>query len=202
MRYFLNIAVNTKKKRKKSWFWFSFFHFSLGTLYWIALVIWIWWHNNFYWKIALWEFLNSKIQKFKFSLILWSTYFSADSINLKFSTWGFLRSLITNPSSEFRDSKSRMQYSGWKCKKLLDWDDIWYSGVSEVANYESKINIWKFKIADPISLTQLQYVTWLEWNLVLGGFGPLIPNPNSAFKNSNTEKSRFHCFCKYYNVTL
>ena len=71
-------------------------------------------------------------------------------MDLKFSMREFLRLLITNPNSEFRNSKWRIQYAGRKCKKILDWDDIWYSGVFEVAVYESDFIIPKFKMADPI----------------------------------------------------
>ena len=54
----------------------------------------------------------------KFSLILWSTPFSSGSIDLKFSIREFLRSLITNPSSQLWNSK-------WQTimLNLLDWDD-------------------------------------------------------------------------------
>ena len=55
-------------------------------------------------------------------------------IRMIFRTRGFLGSLITNPSSEFRNSKWRIEYCGIKCKKLLDWDDTWYSRVFGVAD--------------------------------------------------------------------
>ena len=32
-------------------------------------------------------------------------------------------------------------YGGRKCKKLLDWNDIWYLEVFGVADYESKLEI-------------------------------------------------------------
>ena len=57
--------------------------------------------------------------------------------NLKIQ--GFLESLITNASSEFRNSKWRIHYGGRKGKKLLDWDEIWYAEVFGVADYESEL---------------------------------------------------------------
>ena len=33
-----------------------------------------------------------------------------------------------------------------KMQNLLDWDEIWYSGVFGVADYESKLNIQKFEM--------------------------------------------------------
>ena len=62
-------------------------------------------------------------------------------MDLKFCTQGFLESLITNLSSKYINSKWRIQYGGWKCKKFLDWDEL---------------RIRKFKIADPIWLTKMQ----------------------------------------------
>ena len=32
------------------------------------------------------------------------------------------------------------------CKKLLDWDKIWYSGFFGGADYESELNIQEFKM--------------------------------------------------------
>ena len=69
-------------------------------------------------------------------------------IGMIFETRGFLVSLITNPHSKFRNSKRRIQYGGQKCKKLVDWDDIWYSEVFGVAEYESELKIRKFKMVD------------------------------------------------------
>ena len=77
-------------------------------------------------------------------------------IGMKFGTRGFFKSLITNLSSKFRNSKWRIQYGERKCKKLLDAVDIWYSVVFGVADYESELKIHKFKIADPIYLTKMQ----------------------------------------------
>ena len=33
-------------------------------------------------------------------------------------------------------------------QKLLDWDEIWYSGVFGVTGNESELNIQKFKMSD------------------------------------------------------
>ena len=57
---------------------------------------------------------------------------------MKFGTLGFLRSLIVNPNSKFRNTKWRIQYGGPKYKKLLEWDEIWYSGVFGVTDLSLK----------------------------------------------------------------
>ena len=44
-------------------------------------------------------------------------------------------------------------------QKSLDRDDIWYSRVFEVADYESELKIHKLKMADSIWLTKMQKVT-------------------------------------------
>ena len=48
-----------------------------------------------------------------------------------------------------------MQYRWLKCKKLLDREEISYAGSFVVADWESKLNIQKFKMADPIWVTKL-----------------------------------------------
>ena len=68
-----------------------------------------------------------------------------------------------------RIQNSEIQYGGPKCKKLLDLDEILYSGVIEVADYESEFKIPKFKMANPIWRTKMQKVTWSRWNSILGG---------------------------------
>ena len=80
-------------------------------------------------------------------------------IGIKFGIRGFLGSLITNLSVEFKNSTWRIQNSRLKCKKLFDWDEIWYSGVFGIANYESERKIQKFKIADPKWRTKMQKLT-------------------------------------------
>ena len=55
-------------------------------------------------------------------------------------------------------------------QKLLDWNDIWYSKVFGIADYESELKIKKLKMADRIWRTKMQKVTWLGRNLVLECF--------------------------------
>ena len=75
---------------------------------------------------------------------------------IKFSTRGFLGSLITNPNSKFRISKRQIQHGGPKFKKVPDWDKFWYLVIFGVADYESERNIQKFKISDAIWRTKMQ----------------------------------------------
>ena len=76
---------------------------------------------------------------------------------------------VTNPSSEFRNSKWRIKYGARKCKKLLDWDDIWYSEVFGITDYEFELRIQN-------SESRIKYgrlkakITWLGWYLILEGF--------------------------------
>ena len=75
---------------------------------------------------------------------------------MKIGTWGFLELLITNPDSTIRNKKWRIQYGRPTCKKLLDWDENWCSGVFGVVDYESKIKIQLFKISDTIWQIKMQ----------------------------------------------
>ena len=68
-------------------------------------------------------------------------FFSSGSMDLRISTWEILRSLITNPSSKFKNSKWQIQYGGERCEKLLDLDDIRYLGDFGVLDYESEPRI-------------------------------------------------------------
>ena len=74
-------------------------------------------------------------------------------IGRKFGTREFLRSLIMNPSSKFRNSKWRI-----KRRNLLDWDEICNSMVFGVADYEFAPKIHKLDKTDPIWLTKIQKV--------------------------------------------
>ena len=92
-------------------------------------------------------------------------------MDLKFDTRGFLGSLIANPSSKLTNTKWRIQYDRRKWKKLLVSADILYLGLFGVADYESKLKIKKFEIADLIWQTKMQNL--LDWDDILyaGVFG-------------------------------
>ena len=67
--------------------------------------------------------------------------------------------------------------------------EILYLGIFEVADYESKLWILKFKMADPIWLTKMQKVIWMVWYFVLLGvwdrlFG--IQGQDLAIRNGGT----------------
>ena len=76
-------------------------------------------------------------------------------IEMIFDTREFSGSLIMNLSSKFRNSEWRIQYGGRACKNSQHWDDIWCMGVSGVVDYEFKLRIQKFKMADPIWWTKM-----------------------------------------------
>ena len=76
---------------------------------------------------------------------------------------------ITNPHVKFQKSEWRIQYGGWICKILLDWGENWYSGVFEVADYESSLKILEFKMVDLIWRIEMSAFSWFGWKLVLGG---------------------------------
>ena len=88
-----------------------------------------------------------------------------------FGTWGFLRSPITNLSSKLANRKSQIQYGGQKWKKLLVCDDILYSGLFAVADYESKLKSKKFETADLIWQTKVQNLLYWDDILYVGVFG-------------------------------
>ena len=84
-----------------------------------------------------------------------STHFSSGLMALIFVAPEFLGSLSTNPSSKFRNCICWILYRGPKCKTVLDWDEIRYSGVFGVTDCDSKLEIQKYKMADPISWTKV-----------------------------------------------
>ena len=117
-------------------------------------------------------------------------------MNLNFSTRGFLKSLIMNPSSALKNSEWPIQYGERKCRKLLNWDDIMYLVVFRVANSESEFQIQEFKTADPIWRTAKQKFTWLGY-LTLSSFWSRrfwIQAQNSKIQNDGsnmrTEKQK------------
>ena len=74
---------------------------------------------------------------------------------------------------------------GWpKCKKPLDWGKIWNSGLVEVADYESELDVHKFKMTNPLWLTKMQKATRGKEFGTLGLLKSLITNPSSTFRNS------------------
>ena len=73
---------------------------------------------------------------------------------MKFGTWGFLASLITNPSSTFRNSKCCMQYGGLKCKKQKVIPQMVFCGIHfykviRAADYESDFRFSILNMAVP-----------------------------------------------------
>ena len=93
--------------------------------------------------------------------------FLSDSISMKFRSRRFLRMLITNLDWKSRNSKWRFQYGH---RKWLDFGDTWYSGVFEVADYESQFRIFKYKIPDSIWQPKIFQVIRFWWNLIHRGF--------------------------------
>ena len=56
-------------------------------------------------------------------------------IERKLGIQGFLGSLITNRRSTLGNSKLQMQYGEPKCKKLLDWNKICFSGIFGIEQF-------------------------------------------------------------------
>ena len=52
---------------------------------------------------------------------------------------GFSRSMITILQSDFRNSRLLSQFGNDKFEKRLNHDQIWYTGVFEVANHDLAI---------------------------------------------------------------
>ena len=94
------------------------------------------------------------------------------SIGMKFASWEFWdrRLVITYPGRKIRISHRRIKYRELKCKQLIEGDEIWYSAIFGVADNESEMNIQKFKMLDPLWLTNMQKIPWMGWILVPDGF--------------------------------
>ena len=69
--------------------------------------------------------------------------------NITWLGWNFLLRSFTvadyKPDLTIAD-----QYGGSKRKKLLKCDEIWYSEVFAIADYESELNIQKFQMSNSI----------------------------------------------------
>ena len=95
--------------------------------------------------------------------ILWWNFADLAVIRLGTVMRGFLRSPIMNRKPESQNSIWRIQYGS---QIHYFWVKIWkfcrndYSEGFEVANYESKVRITKFKMANPIWRSN----TILWWN--------------------------------------
>ena len=79
--------------------------------------------------------------------------------------------MITNPGSKLTNTKWQILYGEQKWKKPLVGDDILYSGLFGVADYESKFKITKFEIADLIWQTKMQNLLDCDDILYSGVFG-------------------------------
>ena len=88
-------------------------------------------------------------------------------IRVKIGTRWFLRSLVTNLYSTLWNSKWSIQYGGWKCWHFLDSDENWSLGVATVADDESPLKIFKFKMVDLLWRIDMQKFASRGWQLVL-----------------------------------
>ena len=101
---------------------------------------------------------------YKFSLLWWffkGTVTSLYSPSPNFQivnivkTWNLVLGNFWSRWLRIRAHNSEIQNSGSNMvnenkEKLLNWNDIWYSGVFGVADYESELKIQKFEMADPV----------------------------------------------------
>ena len=108
------------------------------------------------------------------------------SFRMKLGTRGLLGSLVTNLTSKLRNPKWRIQYGRSKFTKLVDPDKTPYSRAFGLAGYESELEIQKFKMADPVSLTKMQKVGRSGSNSLLASFSGLTStNLKSKFQIQN-----------------
>lgn len=77
-------------------------------------------------------------------------------VPLKFTTRGFLGSLITNPELKIADSKWRIQYCGPKFKIQSDLLKILYPQVFGIADYECHHSIQNNLLFPALGVTQDQ----------------------------------------------
>ena len=61
------------------------------------------------------------------------------SVFIEIRVQGFSRSLITILQSDFRNSRLLSQFGNVKFEKRLNYDQIWYTGVFEVADHDLAI---------------------------------------------------------------
>ena len=66
---------------------------------------------------------------------------------------------MTILQSDFRNSRLLSQFGNDKFEKRLNYDQIWYTGVSEVADQDFVIGLLKFKMADIIWCYVYPHVT-------------------------------------------
>jgi len=69
---------------------------------------------------------------------------------MKIGIQGLLGSLITNLNSDFENSKWQIQDGGQNLKYFWIFFKYWYRWVFGVADHESELRFWKFKMADSI----------------------------------------------------
>ena len=107
---------------------------------------WLWWYlvlGDFWSRwLRVWA-ENSEIRNGGFNMA--DQNVKSYLIEIIFGTREFLTTLITNLSWKIRNSKWRIQYGGQKYEKLLNWNDIWYSGIFGIADYESELKIRNLK---------------------------------------------------------
>ena len=72
---------------------------------------------------------------------------------------------MTNRHLKFENSIWPISFGGSKRENSLDWNENYYSGVFEVADCKSLLEISKFKMADPICqiyLIEMKIITLLR----------------------------------------
>ena len=89
---------------------------------------------------------------------------------MKLVTEGFLGSLIKYANLKFLNQNGGSNMANHNVRSRLIRMELGTRGVFGVADYESKLKIYKFKMSDPIWRTKMQKVGLFRWNSVLGGF--------------------------------
>ena len=89
---------------------------------------------------------------------------------IKIYLWVFSGMLITNPRSDFENSKLRFQYGGPKFGKLSNFHRNLYILYFWIADSEYAVRFSKFKIVDPIWRKEILKKFQFLCELVYGGF--------------------------------
>ena len=118
-------------------------------------------------------------------LTLCGTNISSPPISMRLCVLKFFGVLITYLFSDFRNSKWRTQYGGWKSTNSTYFHATRYLKVFCIADHESIVRFPKLKIADPIWREQKSTINKFSWNYIYRFLASLITIPLSDFRNQN-----------------
>ena len=106
------------------------------------------------------------IQKFKMADRIWRTKMQ----KVTWLGWNSVLASFRITDYEFEINIQKLKMTDPICKKLLDWNEIWYSGLFGVANYKSELENWKFRMSDAIWWTKMLKTKFMQRRFLFFGF--------------------------------